>query len=307
MDDYHFDLSVWKALFPTFERYEGGEGVLIVGPMDVLCLEHWRELVRGQMDMGSHVPTDVFVFAKGEPRRRDVTKVGGLPYRPAGMVWPRSPEGAPMVFVAQFRFRESRDLVGGLPGDVLLVFLEGLEGDVNPRRKEYAHFEWHPLGINDLVSEQDVFPPWLDFVKCYGVRHRTLDYFLDVPVDVLRRLVPPWALPSESCPEAARWDAATFSRLNGMKIGGLPVYPSGYPGREDSEEDQRIPRSARFICSLGTLVPKFEVPYPWINHPEPQTVSECLEPESILDMLDGFLFNVWIGENGSLTWELQKV
>lgn len=307
MDEYQFDRSRWTAILPAPEQYSGGEGFSIVGPMDLVCLEHWRELLRAQMDLGPHVPTDTFVFAKGEPPRRDVTKIGGLPYRPAGLAWPRSPEGAPMTFVAQYRFRESQDLVGALPGDMLLVFMEELTRPVSTDREEYAHFEWYPLGISDLISEQDVVSPWLGFVKCYGVRHRTVDYPLDVHVDVLWRVLPSWALCDDSCPEAARWQAARFSRLAGMKIGGLAVYPKGYPSRGDLESDKRIPPSARFLCSLGTVIPMPDVPYPWINHPQPQSSSECLSETSSLDMMDGFLFNVWIDENGSLSWELQHV
>ena len=53
-----------------------------------------------------------------------VTKVAGLPYRAAGLPWPLTDDGRPMTFLAQFCFEESRDLVGKLPGDVLLIFAE---------------------------------------------------------------------------------------------------------------------------------------------------------------------------------------
>ena len=73
------------------------------------------------------MPTDIFLLNLGEPEQRAVTKVGGLPYRAAGKPWPIAQSGAPMTFLTQFCFVDSRDLVPPLPGDMLLVFIEGKE------------------------------------------------------------------------------------------------------------------------------------------------------------------------------------
>jgi len=44
---------------------------------------------------------DIFVMAEGEPDNRWITKIGGVPYRPAAASWPQSCNGDPMAFVAQ--------------------------------------------------------------------------------------------------------------------------------------------------------------------------------------------------------------
>jgi hypothetical protein len=118
--------------------------------------------------------TDLVSFIKGEPADRFITKIGGLPYRPVGRPWPRRPSGTPMAFLAQLCFTDSTDVVGRLPGDVLVIFA----------RDEYAFlaskydlepallFEWYPLGLEGLVSAADVPPtPW-KLLPCYGVVER---------------------------------------------------------------------------------------------------------------------------------------
>ena len=90
-------------------------------------------------------------MAEGEPTDRHVTKIGGLPYRPAKMPWPTGQDGTPMSFLAQINFANSKDLVGELPGDVLLVFTPDSDGFI-----ESLSFEWQPLAPNvfwaNLVS-----------------------------------------------------------------------------------------------------------------------------------------------------------
>src|SRR5438105_1740921 len=112
-----FDLEHWISVFPFFPNKSGWHAV--VGPSDVAIVEQIRRKAGGPATLGPSVPTDVFVLAKGEPKRRDVTKVGGLPYRPADLEWPERPDKVPFTFLAQFQFGGSRDLVGRLPGDVL--------------------------------------------------------------------------------------------------------------------------------------------------------------------------------------------
>lgn len=95
---------------------------MVSTPRDVILTEQLREEIRRRYDIGRSVPTDVFVFGVGEPNRRDMTKIGGLPYRPAEKPWPCIPSGAPLTFVGQMRFTESKDIVGDLPFKVLLMF-----------------------------------------------------------------------------------------------------------------------------------------------------------------------------------------
>src|SRR5207237_8815728 len=113
----------------------------------------------------------------GEPERRDVTKIGGMPYRPASLGWPVSKEdGLPLTFVAQFRFAESADFMGELPGDMLLAFFADFAGAAYDYFPGPPHFEWHMLGCKELIAAEVI--PKAGFVvpPCYGVRWRTVDF-----------------------------------------------------------------------------------------------------------------------------------
>lgn len=169
-----------------------------------------RQMLERSRDLGRRVPTDIFTFFPGEPQDRSVTKIGGLPYRPAAMPWPRghlsyeddvelrskeewltildlAPEFSaeedewlndmyrPLHFLAQFNFADSRDLTGELPGDVLLLF-----GD--PQSTPFiTYYEWHNLGIEELVLSEQIPALYLEFgprepPPCYGQIFRTCDY-----------------------------------------------------------------------------------------------------------------------------------
>lgn len=84
----------------------GGER--ITSPHDIAVVEQLRAkaFAGGRCDPGRAIPTDVFVFSLGEPARREVTKVGGLPYRPAADPWPTHPSGRSMTFIGQLCFAD---------------------------------------------------------------------------------------------------------------------------------------------------------------------------------------------------------
>jgi hypothetical protein len=101
--------------------------------------------------------SDVMLVHEGEPADRFVTKLGGLPYRPASVAWPRC-HGEPMVFFGQVCFADSCDLFDPLPGDVLLLFTH----DEHDHTCGNIHYEWYPLGIEGLVNSTDIpETPWL--------------------------------------------------------------------------------------------------------------------------------------------------
>ena len=111
-----------------------------------------------QTEPGNPHVSDVMLVFEGEPGDRFVTKLGGLPYRPASVPWPRIPSGEPMVFFGQVCFADSRDLVGELPGDVLLIFTHGEHDHTSG---DGLHYEWYPLGIEGLVTAAEVpDTPW---------------------------------------------------------------------------------------------------------------------------------------------------
>jgi hypothetical protein len=132
-----------------------------------LCVHH----VLGDDWERDSTTTDVFVFSTGEPPRRDITKIGGLPYRERGLPWPTTPQGDRLTFIGQLSFTDSRDVVGNLPGDVLLVFAPNDEGV-----PEEFHYEWKPAGLTDHISKDDVPAPAWTFVTCFGTPYRTTDF-----------------------------------------------------------------------------------------------------------------------------------
>jgi hypothetical protein len=107
-----------------------------------------------------------------------VIKVAGLPYRAAGLPWPLTDEGKPMTFLAQFCFVESRDLVGNPPGDVLLIFADDRHAYLPNAYDSSLRFEWHPLGLRDLIRAEEI--PEVDWKlrPYFGVLYRTDDEHL---------------------------------------------------------------------------------------------------------------------------------
>jgi hypothetical protein len=161
---------------------------IVVGPGTVAVNEQLKaEAVAAGEYPGRGFPTDVAVWATGEPADRSVTKIGGLPYRPYGLPWPEEATGQPMRFIAQLCFVDSRDVVPPLPGDVLLIF-----GDDDALLAEPEHlvFEWWPLGPESLISEVPSGNEGL--APFHAVLHRTED-----------------------------WEGAVFE---GTKIGGVPKF-----------------------------------------------------------------------------------
>lgn len=144
-----FSLEEWLPKFSLDSK--DGSDPSFLGP-DHICL---AELLRREVGVYSSpatldpVESDVFVLGYGEGPGRCITKIGGLPYMRKDCPWPISKEtGRPLSFICQFRFSESVDIVGELPGDVLLVFCYKLG------YPEW-YFMWCKLGIDerDLRSE----------------------------------------------------------------------------------------------------------------------------------------------------------
>jgi hypothetical protein len=64
------DIARWKATFPLVsERAGGGEPEVdfITGPRTIAVLEQLRDEVFGEAAPLTRGPTDVFVWARGEP------------------------------------------------------------------------------------------------------------------------------------------------------------------------------------------------------------------------------------------------
>ena len=92
------DIAHWKSFFsiPHLRQTAGGktpEASIISGPYDIAVLEQFREASYARLPEIERVPTDVFVWSRGEPDQRAVTKIGGLPYRIKEEPWPVAPSG----------------------------------------------------------------------------------------------------------------------------------------------------------------------------------------------------------------------
>jgi hypothetical protein len=213
-------------------------GESITSPYHAFSIEELRD-VHGLRE-GTAVPTDVFVFGKGESPRREATKVGGIPYWPADQLWPTGDDGSPLFFLAQFNFADSRDLFPtSLPGDVLLFLVEDPEDYLEP---DLMLFQWLPLGLTP-ISHFDESLMATTAGPFYGVIHRSADY-----PDASQRASKLRISQNHNLPV-----------LNGTKIGGVPHW---IQGGEDWDDEQ-------FLCQLGSIQAAHDVPYPWVNREKP--------------------------------------
>ncbi|MGD9646381.1 MAG: DUF1963 domain-containing protein [Pirellulales bacterium] len=292
MEIPEFDLEHWIREFPLKKTPRDHRcGGSIVDPTSIAVIEQIRRQALARGDLGTSVLTDVFVLALGEPERRDLTKVGGVPYRSSSAPWPLAKSGKPMTFWCQFRFTESRDIFADLPGDILLVFVEDHTVSYGDP-VDFVHFEWQPLGLTELIEPQDVPPPEWTFVTCYGVRHRTVDYKESRAVEQLSRVMPGFPL---SDPASAR-RIEFVARLIGLKVGGLFTSLDA-----DLILSDDLPGAP--LCMVADIVPSSYGRYPWINHPEP-IGSVHLDKATSLLLRDGFLFMVSIDDKMDLHWTI---
>jgi len=198
-------------------------GKILVGPGSLAINEQLRaEAFAGSRYRGSRIATDVFVWARGEAPNPVMTKIGGVPYRPRSLSWPRDSEGKRIRFIAQLCFADSRDIVGDLPGDVLLIFGDDDALLVEPKR---LVFEWSNLGIQELAPEVPPMGAGELLTPYYGVIHRTEDW-PDAGEEIGGRYGCPWLL----------------RVFEGTKIGGNPRFI----------QDEPTP-AGRFLAALGSI------------------------------------------------------
>lgn len=150
-----FNISEWANLISWEEILKNAlvsNSIIapaISGPASACAIHYLRKILVDCVDWGQAVPTDIFVWAKGEGANRVATKLGGLPYRSKNKEWPKSKHGVDLPFICQFNFDNSRDLVD-VPKAILLVF-GFVHGDVLTD----ACFEWMDAGLpeSELVSK----------------------------------------------------------------------------------------------------------------------------------------------------------
>lgn len=258
-----FDLARARAVFADSGHDRGLMSDHITSPFHLYSVEELRS--RFGFRIGRSVPADVFVFGKGEPKQRDCTKIGGMPYWPKNKAWPKSKQGRPFQFLAQVNFADSRDIANDLPGDVLLLLVpndgEWQWGSVD------IHLEWFPSGI-DVVDEFDASLIATNAGPFFGAIYRTADY-PDLP---------------QEFDAQTRINTDGLSVLNATKIGGIPYLVQG-----------SFADDADHICQIGTVFPASRVPYPWVNDWHPLGMTEDEDgfrgPTNMLDIGDmGFIY-----------------
>lgn len=285
MPNLEFNLDQWLSIFSIetlrktmpYEVY----GRQITSPVHLAIVEQLRREIPAS-DLGRKIPTDVFVFGKGESPSRECTKIGGLPYRPADLSWPLAhDDGQPMTFVGQWNFTNSKDITRPLPGDVLLVFSKNdvpvLEGT------DALRFEWYMEGLTDLVRPDMIPKPAWRFVICHGYRWRIAD--LPDAQFQFDEYESSWKIPI----------------LEGTKIGGIP------PFFEQIEENGGMP--GRFLASIGSIQPILNCPYPWTNIASPLIMknAKCLfcEEEEELMWGDAGVLMLFIDDDNIIHWTIE--
>jgi len=218
------------------------------------------ETIRKRLDFEAHpsLPTDVFVWGEGEPEKPYLTKIGGLPYLPKDIPWPKDADGQPYIFVMQICFADSKDIVSvPVPGEVLLMFVkhDGWDGEnLQCYEPDDLHFQWIKIADHLTWDQQSMTENGFRSIEMsfFGVIHRTRDY--ERSDEINRKL-----------DEAkSRNQFAQFFRtywipaMSGTKIGGIPFYIQYGP--DDKPFDD-----ATYISQFVSLQFHPEVPFPLCN------------------------------------------
>jgi hypothetical protein len=248
MPNPKIDVGEFVRYFPgQIERKAGFPVFNLFTPMDVALRENQLSQVQSELDLGSKVPAQYFLYAEGEPDTRGQSRIGGLPYRPRDLAWPLDATGRPKEFVCQIDFSDSHSLLPELPGEIMLLFAseEGV-GD------EPFTLEWYPPGLTDLMSVRD-FPrfdftfPMLQHESVYCHLYETHD-FPEAKTRIRGTRFESWK---------------TFGVPCGSKIGGF--CESIKPGSEH-------------IFTLESIRLLFGEPYPFVNRKD-------WEPDSLAGKL----------------------
>jgi hypothetical protein len=246
--NYRFNFEEWLPRLPLEPERGRFSGKIVTSPCHICNNEHLRRDAHDQFEWGPAVPVDIFVMADGEPTDRHVTKIGGLPYRPATMPWPTAEDGTAMSFLAQIDFSDSRDLVGELPGDVLLVFTPN-----DKKHVETLHFEWQPLDMKDLISFERVPEYSWHPYPCYGHICRTVNY------PKAQRKPELSANKYPLCRGLEIWSSHHLLQYQATQIGFTPFFIQ--------QGDGRLP--GRIFCTISSVQPSLHGVYPWVNRPKP--------------------------------------
>ncbi len=83
------DLDKWSKHFRAKYKYEYRCRHGTNGPLPIAYVEQIRaELKKRGGDLGEAIPVDLCIWNVGDTLKREVTKIGGVPYWPANEPWP---------------------------------------------------------------------------------------------------------------------------------------------------------------------------------------------------------------------------
>ena len=271
----------------------------INGPSDVHFLETYRK--RLEFEKHPSLPTDIFVWAKGEPEEPYLTKFGGLPYLPKKIPWPLDAEGQPCIFLAQFCFIDSKDIVPvPVPGGVLLIFIkhDGIDNEyLACYEPEDIHFQWIQIGDLPIWDQQSIKANGFRSIDptFFGVIHRTCDYEWSDEIE-------------QKLDEAQKkqslylWDTPF---AHGTKIGGLPhFHQNGPPDNYGNiyHVKGRTWGDATYIAQLTSLQFSSETPFPWCNREKPISLDSVHRRERTFMIGDAGSIYLYLKPDGTICW-----
>ncbi len=141
----------------------------------------------------------------------------------------------------------SKDLVGMLPGDLLLVFASYSEGQFAPL------FHWQDFGSASLVRRGDVPYHKHSFAPCYGHVVRTVSY------PTAQRAASTETDKYPRCRGQGVWSAFHLLQYHATQIGEAPFLIQ--------HGDDDLP--GRMLCTVSSVNPNSHARYPFFNRPEP--------------------------------------
>lgn len=268
-----FDLEQWKQRYPkpgdhrsTCER-SWWSHMPASSPGDIVHNEIVRRRIWPNLAQYPHTPCDlvVWAWAAGDDPMR--TRIGGVPFMDQSAPWPEDDEGRPMGFVSQINFEDSLDLVGKLPGKILLFFCRimtsGSDVYLNYSESYDSYrFIWVDPRTVRRPRTKVVSNP-LDLWPLHGVLHRTFDVpKLDRNTrENAREDLSKDPLYQNAWPPAIWW---------GTKIGGVPYWEQG-------RDLGMTPAGGRFIGQVLSDHHALSGPHPYLNCPEPFALNSHYE------------------------------